>query len=107
MNEVLRVPAQGSSCAACRQYFGASSPSHPAQAARAHLPHSMEASVGVLRPGSLFAQRYRILDQVGEGGFGVIYKAEDLDQHRRLVAIKQINLSATQPKTDDRGDGFL
>ena len=92
------LPAQATSCAACRQYFGASSPSHPTQAARAHLPHSMEASVGVLRPGSLFAQRYRILDQVGEGGFGVIYKAEDLDQHRRLVAIKQINLSRLSPK---------
>ncbi|HEY6409552.1 MAG TPA: serine/threonine-protein kinase, partial [Ktedonobacteraceae bacterium] len=58
----------------------------------------MEAAVGVLRPGSLFAQRYRILDEVGKGGFGVIYKAEDLDQHRRLIAIKQINLSRLSPQ---------
>jgi predicted Ser/Thr protein kinase len=58
----------------------------------------MEASVGVLRPGSLFAQRYRILEEVGKGGFGVIYKAEDLDQHRRLIAIKQINLSSLSPQ---------
>jgi hypothetical protein len=46
----------------------------------------------------LFAQRYRILDKAGEGGFGVTYKAEDLDHHRWLVAIKQINLSQLSPR---------
>lgn len=56
------------------------------------------ASAGPLRPGSLFAQRYRILGTIGEGGFGVIYKAQDIEHHRRLVAIKQINLSALSPR---------
>lgn len=50
------------------------------------------------RPGVLFVQRYRILDKVGEGGFGVTYKAEDLEQHRRFVAIKQINLRLLSPQ---------
>jgi predicted Ser/Thr protein kinase len=46
----------------------------------------------------LFTQRYRILDKAGEGGFGVTYKAEDLDHHRWLVAIKQISLSQLSPR---------
>ncbi len=51
-----------------------------------------------LRPGCLFAQRYRIMSKVASGGFGVIYKAQDLDNHRRTVAIKQINLSMLSAK---------
>ncbi len=92
------LPVQATSCAACRYYFGTFSPPPSLQAAGASLPPTNAASAGALRPGALFAQRYRIIDQVGEGGFGVIYKAEDLDNHRRHVAIKQINLSLLSPQ---------
>jgi len=92
------LPAQTTSCAVCRHYFGAVLPSQPVQATGAALPPSLAAPAGALRPGMLFVQRYRILDKVGEGGFGVTYKAEDLDHHRWLVAIKQITLSLLTPQ---------
>ena len=53
---------------------------------------------GPLGTGSLLADRYRILDKVGEGGFGVVYKARDTRRWYRLVAIKQINLDALSPR---------
>src|SRR5713101_2812064 len=92
------LPAQAISCAVCRQYFGASSPSLSVQATGTSLPPTMAASAGTLRPGTLLAKRFRILDKVGEGGFGVTYKAEDLEQHRWFVAIKQINLGLLSPQ---------
>lgn len=100
------LPSQATSCPACRHYFGISlaspPPSPPVQATQTSFPHGMAAFAGTfageLRPGTLFAQRYRILEQVGEGGFGSIYKATDLDENRRLVAIKQINLRLLSPQ---------
>src|SRR5579875_2226192 len=42
----------------------------------------------------LLAGRYRLIDEIGQGGFGLLYKAQDTAQRDRLVAIKQINMSA-------------
>lgn len=42
----------------------------------------------------LLKERYRILVPVGQGGFGAVYKVEDTQGGNRLLAMKQINLSA-------------
>ncbi|MHC4714150.1 MAG: protein kinase domain-containing protein, partial [Planctomycetota bacterium] len=36
--------------------------------------------------------RYKLLEQIGEGGFGVVYMAEQIDPVRRRVALKIIKL---------------
>lgn len=52
-----------------------------------------------LKPGTLLERRYRILARVGEGGYGMVYKARD---RRKLlgnhVAIKVITLTALSPQ---------
>ena len=42
--------------------------------------------------------RYRLLTQVGVGGFGVVYKATDTQCADQIVAIKQINLRGLTPQ---------
>ena len=50
-----------------------------------------------LSGGSLIAKKYRLLGQIGEGSFGVIWQGKDVDS-REQVAIK-IESHSAQPKT--------
>ncbi len=43
-------------------------------------------------PGSLLHERYKLVREIGQGGFGVVYLAEDGQWNHRQVAIKQINI---------------
>jgi signal transduction histidine kinase len=40
--------------------------------------------------GTVIAGRYKLLEQIGEGGFGVVFMAEQLEPLRRKVAVKVI-----------------
>lgn len=50
------------------------------------------APVGHHGTGSLLHERYKLLKEIGQGGFGLVYLAEDNKRNHRHVAVKQINI---------------
>jgi len=55
----------------------------------------------------LLHNRYRLLDQLGSGGFGAVHRAEDTHEQDKVVAIKQINLAGLTPQqVIEATDGF-
>src|SRR5712692_8038655 len=53
---------------------------------------------GRLASGKVLKQRYRILQIVGQGGMGAVYKAEDIQFGDRLVAVKEMSQSWLPPQ---------
>jgi len=52
---------------------------------------------GDLKPGDIFADRYRIESELGRGGFGVVYAAFDKSPLQRSVALKVFRLTSSHP----------
>jgi serine/threonine protein kinase len=77
-------PTQATLCWACGQRLAAST------------ENTVSASSSPVEqptpPPALLVGRYRLMGMIGTGGFGAVYKAEDLQRQSALVAIKSINL---------------
>ncbi len=85
-------------CFACQQLFVEES---IAGAEGAQSPTDVNkidtATDSRLAPGTLLQGRYKILREVGTGGFGSVYRAVDTFVGDRAVAIKEIRLQGLKP----------
>ena len=54
-------------------------------------------STGSLPPQHILKQRYRVICQVGKGGMGAVYRAEDIQLNDRAVAVKEMSQSGLNP----------
>jgi WD40 repeat protein len=55
-------------------------------------------SIEQLVPDTLLKQRHRVISQVGKGGFGAVYKAEDIELGNRIVAVKEMSQRGLSPQ---------
>lgn len=79
----MALAAQATDCASCGS---------PVTSSAGIVPCPPAASPCALVAGFLLARRYRIIRQLGQGGFATVYQARDRSQRNRGVAIKQIHL---------------
>src|SRR5579859_120832 len=48
----------------------------------------------------MLCQRYRVLEQTGQGGFGAVYRVEDIRLNNRVLAVKQLQVDSSMPVQD-------
>ena len=68
-----------------------------ADAERSPAPRHQDSPLD-FQAGTILAKRYQIEEEIGRGGFSIVYRAADLNNRKRHVAIKRIPLSVLTPE---------
>src|SRR4030042_2239795 len=66
-------------CSKCGTTLGPAGPEQPG------LTKTLATALPVISKGSLISGKCRILEEIGHGGMGIVYKAEDLKLKRRIA----------------------
>ncbi|MBD2429983.1 serine/threonine-protein kinase [Fischerella sp. FACHB-380] len=56
-----------------------------------HCGEKLDAAIGGIQPGQTLGDRYLIVRQLGQGGFGRTYLAEDINRFRELCVLKEFS----------------
>ncbi len=57
-----------------------------------------QSTTAPLAPSHLLKGRYRLIRQIGQGGMGAVYQAEDTSLGNRLVAVKEMSTQGLSPE---------
>jgi serine/threonine protein kinase len=87
-------PADAAQCFAC----GNPPQGNPLYEFIPAAPSSSETFSGTASAHHLLKQRYHLLRQVGKGGFGAVYQAQDAQLGNRLVAVKEMSQRGLTPE---------
>lgn len=99
-------------CSACQRPLtrpASASTATPTASTNSALPSALEVTpgsafaadgkdmTGELQPGTVLADTYQIREEIGRGGFSIVYRAIEVGDRKRQVAIKRIPLSRLTP----------